>query len=428
MWAGRRAARALAPVRPFTSTSQPDVVIVGGGAIGAATAYFLKARAPQISVLCLEKDLSYANASFTRSNSAIRQQYSTPASVAMMQFSAQFLRDAPDLLDTALNERPDVGFQERGYLFLAGRDEVPLMRELHQIHRELGAPTALLSPDEVRERFPYVNAEGVELASLGLAGEGWFNPTALVHGFRAKAQALGAEFKEATVTGLDVADGRVTHVHTDLGTVGCGSVVNAAGSWAGPIAAMAGIDLPVEAKKRCLYLLDVRRSDPEHGAAAKAFAESGPFLVDSTGVFARPDSSGGFVVGFSRLEAIDWPDPTMQGSPCEIEDADWELFEEYVWPTIAERVPCLEAAKCLRGWAGFYEVSFDHNCILGYAPAVSNLVLANGFSGHGMMQAPPAARAVSELLVDGGFHSLDLSCFGYDRVTRNEPYTELCVV
>mmetsp|Transcript_24095 Transcript_24095/g.54932 ORF Transcript_24095/g.54932 Transcript_24095/m.54932 type:complete len:206 (+) Transcript_24095:715-1332(+) len=163
--------------------------------------------------------------------------------------------------------------------------------------------------------------------------------------------------------------------------------------------------------------------------AKKEVWSHAPFVIDPSGVFFRPETSGLFLTGFSRLDAIGWPDPDCVGDTEEIENADHELFEEVIWPILAGRCPMFESARMVGGWAGFYEVNpLDHNPVLGVMPEAPNLLFATGFSGHGMMQSPPIGRAVSELLLHGEFKTLDLSDFDIDRIRRNEPIVEALVV
>lgn len=417
--------------RSITSLqSAPDHVdffIVGGGVLGSAVAHFLSARfGRSVSIAVLERDHSYQYASFARSNSCIRQQYTTPASVQMMRFAVDFLRQAPEALACAANPEPNVSFQERGYLFLGDEAKRTSMQELNAMQRSLGADVQLVDAEELRRRFPWLNLDDIGLGSLGVTGEGWFDPHGLLTAFRKKAESDGVTYLKGTAVGFEVQGQRLAAVNAeDEGvqrTLKAGVFINCAGAWAKQVAALAGCSIPVDAKKRCLFVVDTPQSEER-----QRFWSTSPFIIDPSGVFIRPETSGKFICGFSRIDED--KDHECAGLPHEIENADYSIFQDIIWPTLANRVPMLEAMRVIHSWAGFYEVcTLDHNCILGLHPDRDNFWLCNGFSGHGMMQAAPAARALVELLASGHFETLDLSCFGYDRVLRNEPILELAVV
>jgi sarcosine oxidase len=252
--------------------------------------------------------------------------------------------------------------------------------------------------------------DGVALGALGLAGEGWFDGYGLMQAFRRKARALGAEYLAAEAVGIEIDGGRVTAVRLASGDrIACGTLVNAAGTRAHLLAAMAGVNIPVRPRKRFVYVFDCRNPPPR-----------APLTIDPTGVYFRPEGAN-FVCGVSP--------PEDQDPDCLDFELDYALWEETVWPTLAHRVPAFEAIKLVRAWAGQYDYNtLDQNVILGPHPDCSNLLLANGFSGHGLQQSPAAGRALAELIVYGAYHSIDLSRFSYDRVLRNDPIVELNVV
>lgn len=387
-----------------------DVVIVGGGVIGSSIAYHLAAT-PAFggSVLVVERDPSYAEGSTARSAGSIRQQFSTPENIAMSQFGIRFLREAGARLEVD-GEAPEIGLQERGYLFLASQAGLASLWESHAVQKAHGAPVALLSPDELAVRFPWIRADGVAGASLGLADEGWFDPYALLQAFRRKARSLGVAYASDTVSGLDIAGGRVESVVlAGAGRVACGTVVDAAGPRAAEVAALAGLELPVRPRKRIVYVIDCREKIADC-----------PLMIDTNGVWVRPES-GQFICGVSP--------PADRDPDCLDLEIDYGLFEETVWPTLAHRVPAFEAIKLVRAWAGHYAYNtFDQNAILGPHPELPNFHFANGFSGHGLQQSPAVGRGIAELIVHGEYRTLDLSRFGYARVAANAPLREIAVV
>jgi glycine/D-amino acid oxidase-like deaminating enzyme len=387
-----------------------DVVIVGGAAVGSAVAYFLAAD-PSFggSVLVLEKDFSHAHCATARSAASIRHQFSTPENIRMSQFGTEFIRDIGARLEVD-GERPDVGFHEGGYLFLAtpaGRDT---MNANHRVQRELGADVALLSPHELGRRFPWLRTDDLALGSLGLSGEGWLDAYGLMRALRRKAVSLGARWREAEVVGLRREGQRVTQVDlADGSRVACGCVVNAAGTGARALAASAGIALPVESRKRCVF----------HFASPARLAGC-PLVIDPGGAWFRPEGDA-FIAGIAP--------PDSDDPECVDFEVQHALWDEVVWPALAGRVPGFEAARVRNAWAGHYDLNtLDHNVILGAHPGLENLLFANGFSGHGLQQAPAVGRALAEVIVHGGYRSLDLQRFGWQRVIDGRALRELNVV
>ena len=241
--------------------------------------------------------------------------------------------------------------------------------------------------------------------------EGWFDPFTLLQAFKRKARSLGVTYLKDEVTGLEREAGRITAVTLrEGGRLVCGTMVNAAGAQAGRLAALAGIALPVAPKKRFVYVFDCRTP----------IAPLAPLTIDPSGVYFRPEGKG-FIGGVSPPEDRD-PD----SDDLEVE---YDLFEETVWPALAARVPAFEAIKLTGAWAGHYDYNIvDQNGIVGRHPEIANLIFANGFSGHGLQQSPAVGRAVAELILQGGYRSIDLTRFGYERFARDEPILELNVV
>ncbi|MFI4986506.1 MAG: NAD(P)/FAD-dependent oxidoreductase, partial [Alphaproteobacteria bacterium] len=368
-----------------------DVVIVGGGAVGSAVACFLVSDPGfRGRVAVIERDPSYGRASTTRSAGGVRQQFSTPGNIAMSKFGAHFIKHIADYLAVD-DEVPQVSFRESGYLFLASEAGRAVLEQNHATQRAHGADNVLLAPEALGKRFPWLATEGIALGSLGLANEGWFDPHALLQGLKRKARAGGAVYIADEVVAIARADARIAGVTLRSGAaLACGTMVDAAGPFAGAVAALAGIALPVRPRKRYVYVIDCRT--PVEGC---------PLLIDPTGVWVRPEG-GQFICGVSPEESED-PD-------CEDLELDYRLWEEVVWPTLARRIPPFEAVKLTNAWAGHYDYNtVDQNAILGPHPEVRNLFFANGFSGHGIQQSPAAGRAIAELILHGSYRSLDLS-------------------
>ncbi len=390
---------------------QADGVVIGGGGVGSAVAYQLTAR-PDFkgSVVVVERDPAYATASTALSAGGVRQQFSTPENIRLSLYGAHFIRDIGRLLEVD-GDRPGINFIEGGYLFLASASGVPVLEANHAVQKAEGADNALLDPVALKARFPWLNADGLALGSLGLSMEGWFDPYGLLQALKRKARAQGVRYVTDTVVGLDRTGDRLQAVRLASGGRIAGKwIVNAAGPQAGRVAAMAGLDLPVVPKKRFVYVFDCRDK----------LVPRLPLVIDATGVWVRPEGAG-YIGGISP--------PEDQDPDSDDLDVSYDLWEETVWPTLAERIPAFEAVKLQRAWAGHYDYNtLDQNGIIGPHPDVPNFLFANGFSGHGIQQAPATGRAIAELICDGRFTSIDLARFGYARLREQRPLTELNVV
>jgi FAD-dependent oxidoreductase domain-containing protein 1 len=386
-----------------------SVVIIGGGVMGAATACFL-ARDHGIAATVIERDASYRRASSALSASSIRQQFSTAVNIALSHDSLAFYRRIGDEL--AVNgERPDIGLVEAGYLYLAGQDGVPRMRELHALQRQHGADVALLDRTALRERFPWLACEDVALASLGLSGEGWFDGWSVLQAFRRKAIACGARFVAAEAVGIEVGpNARATAVRTGDGLrYACDAAVLAAGAWSAAQLLPLGIALPVRARKRDVFVFE-----------SPAVLPGCPLIIDTSGVWCRPEGRG-FIAGAPpRGDDID---------DAPLEHIDHGLFDDVVWPALAARVPAFEALRVTSAWAGYYEMNlFDHNGLVGALPQIANLHLACGFSGHGMQQAPAVARSLAAHLAGEPWSVPQVQALSPARLWSGAPLVERNVI
>lgn len=371
-----------------------DVVIIGAGIVGASVAYWLTRLDPSASVALIERDRTFAQASSALSASSIRQQFSHPLNIRMSQFGLPFLREM------------GIAVQEKGYLVLGGAAPLGKLNGLQRAH---GADVVLLSPAELSRRFPWLNADGIERGSLGLSGEGWFDGPALHAEVLQRARKQGARLIEGVATGFERgAGGRVRAVLLEDGSrIACGHAVNAAGAWARSLAAAAGIALPVHARRRTVFVL----SCPEKLADC-------PLVIDPSGFWFRPEGRH-FIAGTT-------PNPDRDDLPLEPNHAE---FDEALWSRMAHRVPAFASLRVERAWAGYYEMNlFDANAIIGAHPAAPNLWFVNGFSGHGMQQAPAAGRGVAELILRGRFATLDLAPLGFQRLIDNRPMVESIII
>jgi FAD-dependent oxidoreductase domain-containing protein 1 len=386
-----------------------DVVVIGGGVMGASVAFWLTQMHPGLRVMVIERDPTHARAATALSVASIRQQFTSAVNVRLSRFGIGFLRDIAEWTGTA-GGIADLGLRENGYLFVTGSaPAAEVMAEVAAMQQAEGAATMVLTPDQIAARFPWIATDDLVAGSFGPRDEGWFDNMGLLAAFRNAGRAAGVTWLRDEVTGLDMAGGRVTGVHLSDGYIACAAAVNCAGTRAAGIMAMAGLNLPVEPRKRTVFVID----------APNARHADGPLLIDR-GFYLRPE----------RDHWITATVPQDDG-PCDINDfsPDLHLFEEVIWEQLYARCPGFDAVKVVRHWVGHYDYNtLDQNAILGPHPDLPNLYLCNGFSGHGLQQSPGVGRGLAEHILTGGWQSLDLSDLGVDRVLAGRPMLERAVV
>jgi len=392
--------------------SHYDVVIVGGAIMGSSAAWFLSDN-PDFdgSVLVVEKDPTYENASTSHTNSCMRQQFSNELNIEISRFAADFVRDFPGYMHDD-PEVPELAVNHYGYMYLAGDEEfAATLRANQKTQAAMGAGTKIMLPDEIKAAYPFYNVDDIVCGSHNLVDEGYFDSGTMFDWWRKKARQNGVEYVADEVIGLERSGEKITGVSLKSGTtVGCGTVVNAAGPRASLVAEMAGIELAVEPRKRYTFVFD----------CAEELGSDLPLTIDPSGVHARSEGTS-YMAGCT-------PDYDPAVDPNDFE-MDRNIFEDKVWPALAHRIPAFERIKIQTQWAGHYaHHDFDHNVVVGPHTEVENFVLANGFSGHGLQQSPAIGRGVSEWITYGEYRSLDLTPLGYGRVVRNEPFIETAII
>jgi glycine/D-amino acid oxidase-like deaminating enzyme len=381
-----------------------DVVIVGAGVVGSAIACFL-ARDHGVAATVLERDPTYARASSALSASSIRQQFTTPVNIALSRASFDFYLRIGDELEVG-GERPDIGLVERAYLYLANASQQAALRANHLLQRAQGVDAELLDAQALSDRFAWLATGDLALGSLGRSGEGWFDGWSVLQALRRKAIACGARFATADAEAIELDGGRVAAVRCAGGMrIAARTVVVAAGAWSAPLAASIGIDLPVRARKRDVFVFET-----------PAQIQACPLVIDPSGVWFRPESSRFLCGAPPRGDDLD---------DAPLDAIDHGLFDDVIWPALARRVPAFEALRLVSAWAGYYEMNlFDHNAFVGAWPGIDGLYVACGFSGHGMQHAPAVGRAAASLLATGTWGPLDLSPLAPDRLLRGARLVE----
>jgi len=392
-----------------------DVVIIGGAIMGSSLAWHLS-TSPDFdgSVLVVERDPSYAACSTAHTNSCIRQQFGNALNIRISQYTAEILRDFRAHLGGD-DRVPDQHIQSFGYLYLAGDEAgADRLRRAHAVQQECGVPSRLLTPDEIAEAYPFYALDDVILGSHNARDEGYWDGGAVFEWFRRKAQDNGAEFIAGEVAGLekDRSGSRVEAVQLSSGErIACGVVVNAAGPRAARVAGMIGRDIPVEPRKRFSWVF--KAEQPLSGEL--------PLTIDTSGVHVRQDGPDTYLAGGHLAD-----DPAAEPDDFEM---DPDFWMDVAWPAIATRIPQFEAIRVINEWAGHYAFNtFDQNAIVGPDPEVSNFLYMNGFSGHGLQQAPAMGRGLAEWITSGAYQTFDLGPFHLDRVLRGEHFGESAII
>ena len=423
----------LAAASSTTSVVDPTTschtLIVGAGPVGLSTAYHLAlARNGDGRGICVvERDPTGNASSAVRSAGGIRQQFSLRENVQLSLYGRDFLRQTA--------RQWNVNFVEGGYLFLAatpeGRD---VMVKNHAVQHAAGATdVSLLEPNELRRQFPWLHTDDILLGSYGSKGEGWFDPWALMCGFKRDCQAMGVHFihGEPVTSVCDESTGKVHSVvlrtrspcasgssinfHTVMPEV----VVNAAGAHCADVLEILASShrriqypLPVKPRKRSIYFFHC--PDPPSQVV--------PLTIDPlTGVYVRSDDAvrGTFLCGVSPSTTTD---TDFSAESDTLDHADATLFEEVIWPSLYHRVPAFGNLKVQSSWSGLYEYNcMDQNAIIDFHPELPNVLLLNGFSGHGLQQSPAVGRAAAELIETGRFQTLDLRIFSFNRCMGMAP-------
>lgn len=384
-----------------------DVAVIGGGAIGAAVAYYLRRIDSTVEVVVIERDPTYALASTPRASGGVRRLFSVPENIELSNYSIPFFESFPETM--AVDGVPaDIGFKKNGYLFIVSPSDAGQLRRNFDMQRSMGCRVIWLDPGVLKRKFP-----SMQVGDLGAAvyspDDGWLDPHGVLMGFRNKAKALGAQFVADEVVGLARHGNRITSALLGSGLrVHASQFVNAAGAWAKDVCAMADVSVPIEPMRRF-----------EHYFQSQDPIEPLPFVKDTQRLAFRPED-GGYSGGV----------PTLREPRGYNFNIDSSYFESVVWPALAHRFPQFERTRCTSTLPGLYDQNdFDGNAIIGPgADGLGNFHLLSGFSGHGLMHAPGCGRAMAELLLTGRYQTIDLTRFGWQRLLDGQPLRETGII
>ena len=391
-----------------------DVVIVGGAMFGSSVAWFLANNDDfNGSILVVERDPTYEFTSTAHTNSCMRQQFSNEINIRVSQFAAEFVNNFREFMGND-SRVPDLPLHNFGYLYLADTPEFAEdLRLAQKLQERCGAGTKHMTPEEIRAEYPFYQLDDIIAGNHNRLNEGYFDGNTMFDWWKRSAREKGAEYIHNEVVSIkrNAAGNCVESVTLKSGEeISCGTVVNASGPRAVLTARMAGIEIPVEPRKRYTFIFD----------AEEPLDRDLPLTIDPSGVHVRTEGTY-YLAGCPPDEdpAVDYDDFTQ----------DHSLWEEKVWPIIATRIPQFEAIKLINSWAGHYAYNtFDQNAILGPHTQVENFIFVNGFSGHGFQQSPAMGRGTAEMITYGEYRSLDLTPFNYARIQNGEKFVEKAVI
>lgn len=384
-----------------------DVVVVGGGAIGMAIAYYLKTASNACRVAVVERDPAYTLASTPRASGGVRRLFALPENIQLSNFSIPVYAQFADLMAID-GERADISFRKGGYLFIVPTKDVANLQRNYETQRKHGVNVDFLEPDALKRRFPSMVVDDLA-AAVHSIDDGWMDPYAALMAFRKKVRTMNVTLIQDEVVGIEREGALVRAVTLKSGSrINADSIVNAAGAWSPIVSEMVGQKIPVTPLRRF-----------EHYFECEETIEPLPYVKDVNKLAFRPEGKG-YTGGV----------PTL-GEPRGYNlETDHNYFENVVWPALAHRFLQFEKTKCMNTMPGLYDQNdLDGNPIIGpWEGECENFYLATGFSGHGLMHAPATGRAIAELILHRRFQTLDLTRLGWKRVVENKPYPEQGII
>ena len=378
-----------------------DVIIVGGGIVGASIAYHLSLDGGAGRVVVIEPDMTYARAATPMSMGGIRQQYSAACNVALARYSLPFYEQFDEAMAGEWGT-PQAHFHPRGYLVLMHPTTQDALRQKYETQRQLGVEIELLTPEAVREIVPHLNTDEI-LGGVYGPRDGYVNPRGALQGFAERSRELGCHWLQDEVVEFDPSGASPTVTTRRHGVLTAPALVIAAGAWTPRLAALAGVEVPVQPIRRqaCYVTLPTKLGykfpmvlDRMHDISFRHDTETDDHLLITRTVRDEP-------AGFN----FDW---------------EVEAFHTELVPLMRHYLPTCGEVKLQRGWAGHYAVTPDENPILGQHPEYANLYMATGFSGHGVMLAPATGRILSDMIRLGYSQTLDAHPYRLERFATGD--------
>ena len=384
-----------------------DIVIIGGGIIGSSVAYHLARDGRAGTIAVIERDITYSEAATPRGSGGIRQLFSLPENIEMARYGLDFYKQFDQTMSSK-GDQISISFRRQGYLFVSDAGNEKVMEQNFHNQQKMGVKAQLLDNTNLEQLFPSIYNNDVKLAVYS-PDDAWIDAYSALNGFKSKARELGVTYVSKEISSANIQNKKIKSLKCAEGPTVRGEVfILATGAWSGEIAKYFDVNIPVEPMSRESYFF---RCDKE--------IEPLPFIKTETDLAFRPEGNG-FTGGM--------PDWSVKGG------WNWELsptrFEDTVWPSLAHRIPAMKTIKLERSWRGHYaRNNLDYNAIIGpWAANPHNLLIATGFSGHGIMHAPATGLAISELVLEGRYKTIDLTRFGTERVVAEKPYRESGIV
>jgi sarcosine oxidase subunit beta len=388
-----------------------DIVIIGGGCMGCSTAWHL-AQLGITNVVLIEREAQLAAGSTGKNAGGVRHQFSNAANIELSKESIAMMADFESRVGAPID------FHQDGYLFLLSKTaSVAAFQQNVALQRRHGIDVQWLSATEAQQIAPGIDITGVRGATF-CAADGVADPNGVTMGFAKGASAKGVEIvRDTEVTGISLASGRVAEVRTSKGNISTPLVVNAAGPWAKSIGRYLGVDVPVEPERRHIFIAQPSRGGSWDDPAFVGQAPKSKVLVidfDTTFYFHR--EGPGLLFGMADPDEKPGFDITVR----------WDFLPR-VTEVAMRRLPALGDASISHAWAGLYEMTPDHNPIIGLSTDVEGFYTIAGFSGHGFQHAPAAGRILADLIA-GRDPKFNLAPFSLDRFTTKSPRGEQNVV
>ena len=384
-----------------------DIAIIGGGIIGSSIAYHLARNGSGGNIAIIERDPTFKKAATPRGSGGIRQLFSLPENVEMARYGLNFYENFDKTFSNNL-QPVSISYRKQGYLFISDGGDARTMEDNFEYQQRLGVEAELLDASQLKSLFPSINCQDISVAVYS-PNDAWIDAYSALQGFKQKFLELGVTILNEEICSAELLKGKISQLNCTSGeTIDADNIILAAGAWSKEIGHYFNIELPVEPMSRESYFF--RCQEP---------LEALPFIKTETDLAFRPEGDG-YTGGV--------PDWNVNAG------WNWELsshyFQEVVWPSLAHRVPAMEVLKLERSWRGHYARNkLDYNAIIGkWATKPENLFIATGFSGHGIMHAPAAGLAISEVLLTGRFQTMDLERFGTSRIIENIPYRESGII
>lgn len=388
-----------------------DVIFIGGSLMASSTAFNLLSERPDLKILMIEKDPTYKHAATPLALGGIRQQFTERTNIRMAKMSVETFENFGEIMETKTFGKPNIDLRQGGYLFLVNEDKWPTALENAEIQRSEGVDIRLLSVSDLETMLPETDLTGI-VGGTVCPRKGVLDPASVLNGYLHKVKEMGVTIINDEVVDIKMNGDKIVNVVCKSGDeYSAGAYVNAAGPWANLIGDMIGVEIPIKPLTHDLYVAKM----PMEADVGTAYTT----LPTETYWYREHKTADTLICGRTKLDfefGFNY-------------DVDVPFFEKAVWPDLAAHMQSLDRLKLINYWRGCYEYNYiDHNAIIGQHPDVPNLYLINGFSGHGMMQAPAAGKGLAEYILHDEYRTLDLSRMNIRRFRENKLIVEKAII